>query len=93
MQGKTVIIVTHDVEFVAELQPQIVLMSQGEIIEKGTAKEVMTNYKALSNASVTSPTITKLFGKLKKYGLPEDILDVDEATNVITNLIRRIDEE
>ncbi len=93
MQGKTVIIVTHDVEFVAELQPQIVLMSQGKIIEKGTAKEVMTNYKALSNASVTSPTITKLFGKLIEYGLPEDILDVDEATNVITNLVRRIEEE
>jgi energy-coupling factor transport system ATP-binding protein len=93
MQGKTVIIVTHDVEFVAELQPHIILMSQGKIIEKGTAKEVMTNYEALSNASVTSPTITKLFGELREYGLPIDILDVDEATNVLTKLFRKVEEK
>jgi energy-coupling factor transport system ATP-binding protein len=93
MQGKTVIIVTHDVEFIAELQPQIILMSGGKIISKGTAKEVMTNHEALLKASVTAPVITKLFDKLTDYSLPRDILDVDEASRILTNRLRVVEQK
>lgn len=82
-QGKTVVVVTHDVEFVAESQPRIVLMAGGRIVDDGTAKKIMTCPETLSRCSVAQPEITRLFGKLSEYGLPKDVLDVDEAFDIL----------
>jgi energy-coupling factor transport system ATP-binding protein len=85
-QGKTIIIVTHDVEFVAECKPRIVLMAQGEIIGDGTTKEIMTDVEAMEKASVAPSMITKVFSKLSEYGLPGDVVDVDEAASLLIRL-------
>ncbi len=85
-QGKTIIIVTHDVEFVAECEPRIVLMAEGKIIGDGTTKEIMTDVEAMDRASVAPPMITKVFSKLSEYGLPGDVVDVDEATSLLIHL-------
>jgi len=39
-QGKAVVMVTHDVEFVAECNPKVVLMSKGRIVAQGQADEI-----------------------------------------------------
>lgn len=85
-QGKTTVIVTHDVEFVAECRPRIVLMADGRIIADGTTKEIMTNAKAMERASVSPPEITKIFSKLSRHGLPVDVLSVDEAVEALSRL-------
>ena len=86
-QGKTTIIVTHDVEFVAECKPRVVLMADGRVIADGPVKEIMTNVEALSKASVSPPEITKVFSKLSSYGCPSDVLDVDEAAYIIHRMV------
>jgi energy-coupling factor transport system ATP-binding protein len=85
-QGKTIIIVTHDVEFVAECEPRIVLMAEGEIIGDGTTKKIMTDVEAMERASVAPPMITKVFTKLFEYGYPKDVVGVDEAANLLIRL-------
>jgi len=82
-QGKTVIIVTHDVEFVAEGQPRIILMAGGRVMADGPAKTIMTDFPTLDRCSVAPPEITRLFSGLKGYGFPGDVLDVDEASEII----------
>jgi hypothetical protein len=49
----------------------------------------LTDAKNLEMCSVTPPEITKLFLKLSKYGLPSDVLDIDEALDLITRKMRR----
>ena len=88
-QGKTVVIVTHDVEFVAMSQPRIVLMAQGRIVADGPTKQIMTDNKSLEICSVAPPEVTKLFTLLSKHGFPSDILDVDEATDLLTRRMRK----
>jgi energy-coupling factor transport system ATP-binding protein len=83
-QGKTTIIVTHDVEFVAECQPRIILMADGLVIADGTTKEIMTDVDAMARASVSPPEITKVFSKLVQHGLPGDVVGIDEATELLT---------
>jgi len=83
-QSKTVVIVTHDIEFVAESQPRIVLMSQGKVIADGPTKRIMTDSKSLEVSSVAPPEVTKLFTKLTPYGFPADVFDVDEAIELLT---------
>jgi len=88
-QGKTVVIVTHDVEFVAESQPRIVLMAQGKIVADGAAKKIMTDEKTLETCSVAPPEVTRLFSRLNRFGFPNNVLDVDEAVDLITKKIKR----
>jgi len=82
-QGKTIIIVTHDVEFVAECSPDIILMKQGKIIATGEAKDVLTNEKLVSQASVALPEVTKILKGLEDFGFPSDVIDVYEAADVL----------
>ncbi len=78
-QEKTVIIVTHDIEFVAECQPRIVLMTQGEIVAEGEARKVLTDCDIVNRASVVLPEIAQIFLKLGNFGFRTDIIDVYDA--------------
>ncbi|RLI46598.1 ABC transporter ATP-binding protein [Candidatus Bathyarchaeota archaeon] len=82
-QGKTIIIVTHDVEFVAECSPKILLMRKGKIIAEGDAKEVLTDELLLNQASISMPEIAKIFKNLREFGLPSKVIDVYEAVNIL----------
>ncbi|MBT5643172.1 ATP-binding cassette domain-containing protein, partial [Candidatus Bathyarchaeota archaeon] len=86
-QGKTVVIVTHDVEFVAESQPHIVLMAGGNVVAEGSTKSIMNQTELLAQCSVAQPEITRLFNDLESYGLPKDVVDVDEAYQLLKRKI------
>lgn len=86
-QGKTTIVVTHDVEFVAENNPRLVLMSEGKIIADGPARKIMTDENALSQSSVSPPEVTKLFKKLGDFDLPGEVLSVDEAARILVKFL------
>jgi len=88
-QKKTVIIVTHDVEFVAECNPRIVLMSQGKILAGGRAEEILTDQKLVAKASIVPPQITQIFLELADLGLPTDVIDVHEAAKILLNRLGR----
>ena len=92
-QGKTVVIVTHDVEFVAESGPRIVLMADGKIVADGSAKTIMNQRDALSMTNVAQPEITRLFNLLEPYGFMKDVLDVNEAYDILSRKLRRSDDE
>jgi energy-coupling factor transport system ATP-binding protein len=82
-QEKTVIVVTHDVEFVAECSPRIVLMAENRIIADATAKEILTDSKLLAQASIVPPQITQIFLKLSNHDLPSNVIDVYEAGKIL----------
>jgi energy-coupling factor transport system ATP-binding protein len=82
-QKKTVVIVTHDVEFVAECNPRILLMKDGKIVADGIAKEILTNPELLAASSIVLPQIAQIFAKLTPLGLPKDVIDIYEAKEVI----------
>ncbi len=82
---KTVVMVTHDVEFVAECNPRVILMREGKIVADGIAKEILTNPKLLVESSIVLPQIAQVFTKLAPLGLPADIIDLEEAKTAILN--------
>jgi energy-coupling factor transporter ATP-binding protein EcfA2 len=53
--GKTIVVVTHDVELVAQCAGRVVLMGDGEIVVDGAVREVM------SDSQVFASQINKLF--------------------------------
>ncbi len=88
VQKKTVVVVTHDVEFVAECNPRVILMSQGKILVDGIAKKILTNPKLLAQAAIVPPQITQIFLELADLGLPTDIINVHDATKILLERLR-----
>ena len=88
-QKKTVVIVTHDVEFVAECNPRVVLMKEGKIVADGEGKEILTDPALLELSSIVLPQIAQVFTKLSELGLPKDIIDIYEAKAILLKEARR----
>lgn len=88
-QGKTVIIVTHDVEFVVECLCKVVLMSAGSIIAQGSAKQVLTDVELVKRGGLLLPQVTEVFRSLEDLGFPGSVLDVPEAVEFIQAGFRR----
>ena len=86
-QRKTVIIVTHDVEFVAECNPRVVLMREGKIVADGEAKEILTNEEILTQASIVPPQIAQIFMQIPNLGLPKNVIDVYEAREILLKIL------
>jgi energy-coupling factor transport system ATP-binding protein len=86
-QRKTVIIVTHDVEFVAECNPRVVLMREGKIVADGEAKEILTNEEVLTQASIVPPQIAQIFMQIPNLELPKNIIDVYEAREILLKIL------
>ncbi len=75
--GNTVVLVTHDVETVAEYADRVVLLSEGRVVVDGNKRDV------LSQALFFSPQINRLVQAFEKYGVPNNILTVDEALDIL----------
>jgi energy-coupling factor transport system ATP-binding protein len=76
-RGNTVILVTHDVETVAEYADRVVLLIDGEKMADGNKRQV------LSQARLFSPQINRLVQAFTEHGLPDDILTAAELLEII----------
>jgi energy-coupling factor transport system ATP-binding protein len=89
-QGKTVVTVTHDVEFVAECSPRVVLMQDGKIVADGPSKDILTDPDVLQRSSIVLPQVAQVFSQLSELGLPKNVIDLYEAK---TLLLQRLQEK
>ena len=81
---KTVIVISHDIEFLWRLQPNIVTMSDGKIIEIGNSESIFKNQELMEQVGIIPPQIIKIFEGLKiKDEIP---LSFEETCKVIKNL-------
>ena len=88
-QGKSVVIVTHDVEFVAECKPRVVLLSHGTVIGDGPATRILTDPRLVDAASLTMPQIATLMKRLATIvGDDQEIIDAYTARDHLLPMIR-----
>jgi cobalt transport protein ATP-binding subunit len=88
-QAKTVVIVTHDVEFVAESNSRVVLMKEGTIVADGEGREILTDPEVLAQSSIVLPQIAQIFMKLTPLGLPKNVIDVYEAKEIVLKALEK----
>jgi energy-coupling factor transporter ATP-binding protein EcfA2 len=77
-QGNTVVLVSHDVEIVAEYAERVILLSEGRVVVDGEKHEV------LSQALLFSPQINRLAQPFARYGVSSKILTVSEALGALS---------
>lgn len=84
-EGRTVIVITHDMRIIADHVPKTVVMLDGRILTEGPTRQIFADPKALLKAFVLPPQITRLAQKLGDYGIPPDPLNTAEMHEVLKN--------
>jgi len=64
-RGKTVITITHDIDFCAENFERVIALSQGQVLLDGTANEVLGQENILAQTYVDPPQLTRLGKRLR----------------------------
>lgn len=83
-EGITVILITHYMEEVV-FADRVIVMDAGEVVMKGTPREVFSRVDELKHYRLTVPQVTELAFELKKSGvpLPDGILTIDELVEAL----------
>lgn len=74
-QGKTVITISHDIDFCAENFSRIIALREGKVLLDGPAGKVFQEKDLLATTFVNPPQITRLG---KSLGLPETVTTIPE---------------
>lgn len=67
-RNKTIIIVSHDIDFVADMTQRIILLSEGRIGYDGPKKDFFLNENLINKSHLELPQIMKLAKKIKQQG-------------------------
>ncbi len=79
-KGKTVITISHDMEFVCTNFDRVVVMANKKIVKSGTPREIFWDFEVLEQAMLKQPYISRLCHSL---GLEGNLLHLDEAVDAI----------
>jgi len=88
-QSKTVIVVTHDVEFVSENFPRVILLSSGKVIADGPTRKILTDEYLIEKANLVLPQMTQVAYALRDLNIPRDLLFVSEVRDHIIKVFCR----
>ena len=93
LEGKTIIIVTHNVEFAMDYIPRTILMSGGEIIADGPTHQVLTNEFLCLKSSLLLPQIHQFNLALRDIGIisPNDLFLKNTMTAFLMELLKKKD--
>lgn len=76
--GSTIILVEHKIDLVAEYADEIIVVDQGQILCKGTPRQVFSDPR-MAEHNIRLPYVTSIALELRKRGIPMDTLPVTEA--------------
>jgi len=77
-RGKTVITITHDIDFCAENFERVIALSKGQVLLDGPANDVLGQEEIRAQTYVAPPQLTRLGLRL---GLPETVRNQEEFLN------------
>ncbi|WP_059004910.1 energy-coupling factor ABC transporter ATP-binding protein [Bittarella massiliensis (ex Durand et al. 2017)] len=83
-EGRSVITITHDMEFVADNFDRVVAMAQKHIIADGSARDIFWNEEVVSTSRIRKTAIGEL---AKELQIGERILYCDE---MVEEIVRRL---
>ena len=86
--GHTVIFITHDMRLVAEWAQRAVVMAEGRILFDGAPRALFQQADVLARAQLLPPPIHRVASALAPYGMPRDVLTVEEFVDAFMRLYR-----
>ncbi len=82
-QGHTIIIITHEMDIVAQYAQRILVMKKGAIYMDGTPREIFSQPEKLKEGFVKPPLVTRLAQLLDNSGNHNNVLNIEELKELL----------
>jgi energy-coupling factor transport system ATP-binding protein len=82
-EGRTVIMITHDMDLIAKYAKRVVVFGQAQILLDGLTKDVFSEVDTLAKTYLHPPQMTMLAHNLAQHGFRTDVLSVEDFVNSI----------
>lgn len=79
-KGKTVVTISHDMEFVANYFKRVIVMANKKKVTEGTPDQIFWNFPALEEARLMQPYVSRL---CRSLGLDTQLTTLDAAVDCI----------
>ncbi|MDH3974597.1 MAG: ATP-binding cassette domain-containing protein [Deltaproteobacteria bacterium] len=89
-QGKTVIIISHDIEDLLHMAKRIIFIDKGLIRDDGPARKILSRLSEKEETLAMLPYVTEVLVRLKRKGvnIRDDIYDPREAFEEIKKVLK-----
>jgi energy-coupling factor transport system ATP-binding protein len=77
-EGRTIILITHDMKLVAKYARRVVVMSGGRVVLDADPAGVFSDLDALLRSKLVPPPVTRLAYRLSALGVPREVLSPEE---------------
>ena len=81
--GKTVITISHDMEFVVENFERVIVMATKKIVREGTPAEIFWDLETLKHAMLHQPYVSRV---CRELGIEGNVIHMDEAVEELLKL-------
>jgi energy-coupling factor transport system ATP-binding protein len=88
-ENRTTLLVEHKIEELADLVDEMVVIDKGEILHRGTVREVLEHVEYIDSVGLSVPQVTLLCARLRTAGwsVEELPIGVEEAMRVLSSMI------
>jgi energy-coupling factor transport system ATP-binding protein len=76
--GRTIVVITHDMTLVAERVPRTIVVNNGRILADGSTRDVLSDARLLREAFLRPPQVTRIAQRLTSFGISPDVMTVEE---------------
>ena len=84
--GKTIIIITHDMDLVNTYTKRVVMLERGQVTFDGTPNELFSHIKGYDR--LDTPNVIKVVEKLKEKGMDIDINQIHTNEDLVEAIKR-----
>lgn len=88
-EGKTMLISTHDVDFVYRWAERAIVFCQGKIIADGTPLEIFKNSEILKQSNLKQPTMLQVYESLVEKHLLQDTKTYPRSAEELKELLEK----
>lgn len=90
-EGKTVLLVTHDMEHVMNYCDHVIVLSHGKVTQEADVKEFFKHPEYLEQIGINPPSIIRLKMQLQKNGFEMDpnIMDMNSLVDSIEKQVKK----
>jgi cobalt transport protein ATP-binding subunit len=81
--GRTVLMVTHDMDLIAEYTHRLIVMGSGRVLLDGPTAEVFQQVETLAETFIAPPQVTQLAQALAEYGVSGNILVTKDLVQIL----------
>ena len=85
-RGRTIIIISHNMDLVAEYCERLIVMLNGQVLVAGPTRQVFQQTQLIRESSLEPPQVTQIGQALVDLGLPPDALTLDEMFEVLSKV-------